>query len=633
MNRNFGDTRILSINLSSEESRIEYYPTLTELFFGGRGVNQGILLEKGIDRDERGIPRRLVFGPGSLAGSLAPAATRSNIDSGNMFNAGIGSGSIGGRIGPYLRFAGYDHLVLEGRATKPKYILIEGERASLKDASALWGKTISQTDEILRSRYPKAAILYIGPAGENLVRMASIHSDLYRTQGRCGLGMILGAMKIKAIVIPETSGQLIVKDPKAFNTTAQIMFQKIRSQKEMLNVLSSAGLTGSMGTWLPLQNPVRNYQDVFLTPEVQEKLGSSAYEKLASKSAETCLNCPINCDVVLTIKDGPYIGTTWAGVEGNVQWDFGSRLGIDDIETTIKLHQVCTDLGLDADSTSVAIAWAFECYQRGVLHLQDTDGLALEWGNGEAALELLWKIARREGCGDLLAEGCKKAAEKVGQGSLAWAMQVKGQDLAEPLRAEIGWALGVVVSPRGGSHTRGAPLPFATPPMTEPYDPISYEGQANRVVLTEKLHAMADCLGLCIIPSQWACEAWPGLKDYAELYCAASGREFDLEDVLKRAEDVVSLEKIFNQIHAGFSRSDDYPPDRSINEAIPSGPYKGQKLSIPKWDKMLDEYYKLHGWDIASGQIEEHELSRILDSIRQAIKGTNPSPDFYSQHS
>jgi aldehyde:ferredoxin oxidoreductase len=519
-----------------------------------------------------------------------------------MFNAGIGSGNIGGTIGRNLRLSGYDHLVLEGRARDPVYLFVDESGVQFLDARHLWGKPIDEVDEVLRNEHGSdVALLYIGPAGENLVRSAAIVSNKYRTQGRCGLGLILGAMRVKAIVIPNASGKMKLGNLHLFNETVKRMLEKINSKPEIVEMLSN-GLASTMDIWLGLLNPVRNFQDGYLDPEEQQALSGESYAKYATKNPDPkrCPTCPVQCNAVYSVPDGPYKGTTWSGVEGDVQWDFGARLGIIDVGATIMLHALCTKLGLDVDSVSGVIAWAFESYQRGVLTEADTDGLQLEWGNLEVVKELLYRIAAREGVGNLLAEGSLKAAATVGQGSEAWAIHIKGQDNAEPLRAEKGWALGCGVSPRGGGHTRGAPMPNCTPPMPDPYDPTSYDGQAERVVRTERLHAMLDCLGLCNIPSQWLNEAYPGPEDYALLFSAA--------------EDAVMIEKIYNQVNAGFDRSDDYPPARFMQEPLPRGPMKGQVLEREKWDQMLDEYYCLHNWDPVTGKIPASEVHRILDS-------------------
>lgn len=614
MDRIFGDTRILTVNLWNQEAKVESYPILTEFFLGGRGVNQSILLEKGVDRDERGIPSRIVFGAGSFAGSSFPGSNRLNIDSGNAYSAGIGSGNIGGKVAVWLRFCGYDHLVLEGRLKTPKYLLIQEDGVLFIDASDLWGKTISQTDEVLRSKYGKdVSILYIGPAGENLVKMASIHSDKYHVQGRCGLGMILGAMKLKAIVFPKTKGVLSFADHESFKKNVNLMTKKIISQKELVNAMSSRGLISFMDGWHSFGMPFRNFQDEAMSMEKNKNFTAELFGKMARESARSCFGCPVNCDVIYSVINGLSHITEWAGVQGDAAWSFGSNLDVIDPAASIKLDVLCTDLGLDIDSTGPCIAWAFECYQRGVLSLKETGGLPLEWGNVNAIEKVLYLIAKREGIGNLLAEGSKKASEKVGKGSEAWAMHLKGQDLAEPLRAEKGWALGVVISPRGGGHLRGAPLPETS------FDPNSYEGQAERVIRTERLQAVADCLGLCNILSQWVHKDFPGLEDYRGLYNAASGKSLSFDELENMAENVVALEKIYNQLHAGFDRSNDYAPARSMTEPMLSGPFKGQKLDLDKWDKMLSEYYRLHEWDENTGKVKEAKISRIFNSIRKAL--------------
>ncbi len=620
MDRKFGESRILTIDLSSQSSELEVMDGLVGRFFGGRGINQSIILAKGVNRDETGIPRRLVLGAGSLTGSHVPGATRMNVDSGNMYNAGIGSGNVGGKLGVYMRFAGYDHLILEGRAQNPRVLVIEKDRISFVDASHLWGRTISQTDELLRQSFGKEiSTLCIGPAGENLVRMASMHVDKYRTQGRCGLGSILGAMKVKAIVVPKALGKLLVADQKKFDQVAERMRKKINLNRDVVTAISETGLLGTMGAWLQLSMPYKNCQDEFLSPAQQKKFDGDSFTRFATKSARTCFACPVNCDVIYSLPQGRYKGTSWAAVEGDAAWDFGSNLDILDPEAIIMLHTTCTDLGLDIDSTGVCIAWAIESFQRKTLTRKDTDGLVLKWNDPEKVRILLHKIAHREGLGNLLAEGNKKAAEKVGRGSEGWAMHMKGQDLAEPMRADKGWALGVAVSQRGGTHLRGAPMPNCTPPLSDPYDPSSYEGQAERVVRTEKLHAANDCLGLCSILSQWVSEAWPGFDDYAGLVSAGSGKSISPKELLDILEEVVTLERLYNQVHAGFTRSDDYPPSRSMDEPLPRGPLKGQRLVPENWNRMLDEYYLIHGWDPATGTIPKERVKDMMRRIRKAF--------------
>jgi len=622
MDRKFGETRILTIDLGSGETRLDECRKFTEMYLGGRAVNQCILLQRGVDRDEAGIPNRLVIAPGSLVGSSAPSAARTSIDSGNMFNKGIGSGNIGGKIGAYLRFNGYDHLVLEGRAETPKYVFIEEEHVSLKDAGRIWGKTISETDEALRKLHGnEVAMLYIGPAGENLVRTSCIISDKYRAQGRCGLGMILGAMRVKAIVVSKASGRFEMADREGFEAEVARLYGKINNLSEIFEDLGQNGLASKSDLWLQIAMPVKNFQDEYFPPEKQKAFAPEAMASLSTgKGAKGCYQCRIGCDVFMRIPEGAGAGIEWAGVEGNPMWDFGSKLDIIDPGATTYLHVLCNEWGLDEDNTSGAMSWAYECFERDVLTEKDTEGLRLEWGNVDAAVKLIERIAKREGIGNLLADGAKLAAEKVGQGSEGWAIHVKGQDLAEPLRVDKAWALACVVSPRGGTHTRGAPIPFATPPVPEVYDPASYKGQVKRVIRCERMHAMQDALGLCSVPSQWLSEILPGIEDYGRLFSAAIGREMTDEDSSLAGEKIMVLEKIFNQVHGDFDRKDDYPPPRTMNEPVSDGTYKGERLILEEWDKMLDEYYDLHGWHRLSGKVPEKTVKQILMSVNQACK-------------
>lgn len=622
MDRKFGETRVLTVDLDSGKTCVDECPEFTEMYIGGRGVNQCILLQRGVERDKAGIPNRLVIGPGSLVGSAAPSAARTSIDSGNMFNEGIGSGNIGGNIGAYLRFNGYDHLVLEGKAATPKYLFIEGERVSLQDAGRIWGKTISETDETLRKLHgTDAAMVYIGPGGENLVRTSCIVSDKYRAQGRCGLGMVLGAMRVKAIVVAKASGRFEMADQERFEAEVARLYEKINILSELFEDLGQVGLASKSDLWLEIAMPVRNSQDEYFPPEKQKAFAPAAMASFSTgKGAKGCYRCRVGCDVFMRISEGIGAGTEWAGVEGNPMWDFGSKLDIMDPGATTYLHVLCNEWGLDEDNTSGAMSWAYECFERGVLTEKDTGGLKLKWGNAEAAVKLIEMIAKREGIGDLLAEGSRLAAEKVGQGSERWAIHIKGQDLAEPLRVDKGWALGCVVSPRGGGHTRGAPVPFATPPVPEVYDPVSYQGQAERVIRCERMHALQDGLGLCSVPSQWLSECLPGVEDYGRLFSAAIGREMTDENSSLAGERIMILEKIFNQIYAGFDRSDDYPPTRIMNEPVSDGPYKGERLIPEEWDKMLDEYYGLHGWDRTNGKVPEDTIKQVIIAVGQACK-------------
>lgn len=323
------------------------------------------------------------------------------------------------------------------------------------------------------------------------------------------------------------------------------------------------------------------------------------------------------------------------GLEANDLWNFGGRLAIDYAPAILKAHHLCNEYGLDQDNAAGSIAWAFECYQKGLISKEEADGLCLEWGDYEVVLELLRKMAYREGFGDLLAEGSKRASEMVGRGS-EFAVHVKGQDSMEPMRACKGWALGCAVSTRGGSHTRGANLIelYSELPkevservwgISEVPDQYSYRDKAKLVVYYERLQAIVDSLGICLLCSNWGGPDQLDPEDLAELYSVAVGREVTGEDLMFIGERIHNVEKAFNVLHAGFGREDDYPPSRFMVEPIRSGPARGEVLDKAQFDRMLDQYYEIHGWDKGTGwqkkaQLEGLGLSEVARDIERKGK-------------
>ena len=286
---------------------------------------------------------------------------------------------------------------------------------------------------------------------------------------------------------------------------------------------------------------------------------------------------------------------------------------------------------MDIDNTSSVIAWAFECYQKGIISQKDTDGLRLEWGNHQAVIELIKEIAYRDGFGDILAEGCYRASKIIGRGSEKYCVHVKGQDLMEEIRYAKGWALGVVVAERGGTHTRGAPLTDLSGVPSEvgeemwgvptSNDPTSYTGKAKIVAYYERFHAVLDSLGICYNTTNWMEPGLPGPEDYAEAFSAASGLEISSEDLMKIGEQIHNIGKAFNILHAGFTRKNDYPPKRLLEEPVRSGPFKGARLSQEEWDKMLDEYYELHNWNKKTSWCTRKGLENLgLNDVASLLK-------------
>jgi aldehyde:ferredoxin oxidoreductase len=386
-------------------------------FLGGRGINQWILYKETKPWVTPYEPaNRLIFGTSPLVGTLASGACRLNVDAKSPFTGGIGSSNSGGHFAPELRFAGWDHMVIEGKAQKPVYIWINNGRVEIKGALHIWGRTTWETDDMIKEDLgdPSVQTACIGPAGENLVRTACIIINRSRAAGRCGLGAVMGSKNLKAIAVKGT-GSLEPSDPEGFMDAVEESWERLK--KSM-----GAKLLEKYGTTLvsPLNNfslmPMRNFQDGHMHPSKLEKISEENFVKYQEGSL-SCFGCPLHCGHFYRIKQGPYAGEACEGLEGNSISDFGCRFDIDYAPAILKAHSICNQYGLDIDNASCAIAWAFELYQRGILTKKDTDGYKLEWCNHEIVIELLKKMTHREGIGDILAEGCKKGL-KVGRQGL-----------------------------------------------------------------------------------------------------------------------------------------------------------------------------------------------------------------------
>jgi len=442
----------------------------------------------------------------------------------------------------------------------------------------------------------------------------------------------MGSKNLKAVVV-RGSGSVEVAHAERFmrmvdKAWGMIDVSKNANQRRAWGQFRSPELFNDLG-----QLPVKNFQDDYLNPNIFEKINPLLYKKEFEVGRMSCFVCPIYCSHFYKIKEGPYAGLACEGFELNDILNFVGKLEIDYPPAVIKLHSLCSEFGLDQDNASGAIAWAFECYQRGIVTQGDTDGLKLEWGDYEVVAELLKKIAYREGIGNLLAEGSKRASEIIGKGSEKFAIHIKGQDSIEALRGSgRSWALGCVVSTRGGTHTRGANLIES---MVIPEDvckriwgisgiegPLSYRNKALLVVYYERMQAILDSLGICLFASNWSSPDLLGPDDLAQLYSAATGSEINEDELMSFGERLHHIEKVFNVLHSGFDRKDDYPPQRFMEEPIKSGPLKGERLIEEEWDSILDEYYRFHKWDEQTGWptrkcLEDLELKELADDLAE----------------
>lgn len=598
--------KILRVDLSSNKVSTEDTERYARRFIGGRAINSFILLNEMKPQTKWSDPENmLIFGVGCLVGTLVPGACRVSVDTKSAFNNGKGSANFGGHFGPELKYAGFDNVVITGKAEAPVYLWIHDGSAELRDASSIWGKTTYETEEILQQELgdTRIEVASIGPAGENLVRGSCIIGDCAKAAGGSGVGCVMGSKKLKALAV-RGHGEVRVAHPARFLDAVNTALKKIKDSPSSASwrrgIIQSFYYPESKG-W-DFSVIVRNGQDEYWPMGKRVKLvGKETGVPKYKKRVSACFSCPIGCMPFFEIADGKYKGTKGTGYWINSAW-YSERLDVDDPASSIKFQLLANQLGLDGDMASVVLSWAFECYEKGLLTKAETDGLELEWGNEDAMVKMVEKLAYREGIGDFLADGVKEASWKLGRGSERFAIHMKGQDSADPYRIRKGWGLGLSTSPVAGRHLRGA---VSTPDVSGPrglaFSPTEYENQPQAVFWQAQVKEIEDMTGVCVYMGSFLGAHALELSDYAELTSSATGIDLTEEEFMLVGRRSYNLEKAFNTIHANFGREDDYPPRRYMEEPVKSGPYAGHKCDKEKWDEMLDMFYELHGWDKTTG--------------------------------
>jgi len=508
----------------------------------------------------------------------------------------IASSNSGGFFGAELKSAGYDMIILEGRAESPVYIAIEDEKIEIKDASHLWGKLVSETTETLKAEYgDKAKVLCIGPGGEKLVRFAAVINDYDRAAGRSGVGAVMGSKNVKAVVVRGTKGVKVADEAKVKDVVAE----KIKILRE--NPVTGEGLP-AYGTAILVNIinehgifPVANFQKAY-TPHADKISGETMAQTILTKK-HACFRCPIACGRVVRIK-GKEIG----GPEYETVWAFGADCEVYDLEAIAEANFWCNEYGIDTISAGATIASAMELYQRGYIKDEDIakDGLSLKFGDPEAIVGWTIKIGKREGFGDKLAEGSYRLCELYGVPELS--MSVKKQELpAYDPRGVQGHGLAYATSNRGGCHVRGYLISAEILGIPQKLDRFSLEGKAKWAKLFQDLTAVIDSIGMCLFTS-FALT----LKDYTELVNAICGADYTEETLLKAGERIYNLERLFN-LKAGIDPSQDTLPKRILEEPIPEGPSKG---AVHKLSELLPQYYQVRGWD-EKGYPKEETLKNL----------------------
>jgi aldehyde:ferredoxin oxidoreductase len=601
--------RILWIDLTERTSRVEpldpYLP-----WVGGRGVNQRLLFDLvGKNVHPLDPENVLILGSGAMNGTLVPGSGRLSIDFKNLITGGVGSANCGGRFSAEMKYAGYDHIVIQGRAAHPIYLFIQNQHIHFRDASDLWGHDTWATDRLIQEKEkdPLVSTLTIGPAGEKGVRFACIIGDRGRAAAYGGSGAVMGSKNLKAVAVRGKGSPVRVARPGAFMERLRTFRREVFERSRAVRVHREGGTLGAyvlQGEKRP--HGVKNLREEFWSDGSIQNVTRDKFDPFMTRR-HSCFGCPVYCLAIYRVKD-----FLCEGIQANSLRAFGSNMDVTCAEDVLHAHGLCNLYGLDTDQTSASIAWAIECFEKEIINPKDTDGLILRFGDGRCVAQLIEKIAKREGLGDILAQGVDEASRRIGRGSEELAALVKKSSIMEQgMRSHRAWALGIVTSSRGTGHLRGAPgLEFQKIPpeasqkilqIGDISDPTSYRNKPALVVWQERYKGIIDMVGLCALPSMWMDITLYSPDDIAGLLSDLTGESYSGKGLMHVGEKLQTLERTFNLLHAGLGRADDMPPRKFMEIPVHAGIFKGQRIDLEEWNRMLDEYYHLHGWDRESG--------------------------------
>jgi aldehyde:ferredoxin oxidoreductase len=597
------------IDLSKKKITIKQTPdSLKKLFLGGRGLNSYYLykmIKPGIDPFSP--DNVLIFGTGFLTGTLVPNSSRYNVSAKSPETSILGDANSGGYFAAELRYAGFDRLIILGKAKRPSYLYVNDGNIEIKDANEYWGMDTSEVQQSLRKDLGQVEAAVCGVAGENLVRFACVRTGVKNAAGRCGLGAVMGSKQLKAVAARGTRG-IEIAHPEE-------MLEVVEELKEYIMNSKITSILGSVGT--PLLYEVSNTLGAIRTKNSQlnawsESLNADVIETLVDKMI-SCSSCIVHC------RHRNKLGGE--GPEYTALGLLGANLGIDDPAHVIELSNVCNELGLDISSTGTILGWIFELYERKIIDKTITEE-ELHFGDFELAKRLIYKISRREGFGDILAESTRNV-ERFGEKSADYLIAVKGLPQSDPhdCRYIKSFALGIATASRGADHLRSRPtleiflkLPQEVKEKIYgkgvPNDPTSYEAKEKPVYFSDNIFAVIDSLGIC----KFICHGFnsPHFIDYTwmkRLIHSAVGWQFKESDLQEIGKRVIDVERMFNN-REGISRKHDTLPKRYFDDPMPLNVAKGHHIDRKEFDNLLSRYYKIRSWDY-NGQVKKERVKEL----------------------
>ncbi|MBS7608296.1 MAG: aldehyde ferredoxin oxidoreductase family protein [Candidatus Bathyarchaeia archaeon] len=584
--------RVLHVDLTTGKTRTEpLNEDYAKKYIGGIGLGMRLWLDyskAGVDPFSPENP--LVLATGPTSGSVWPTGGNGHaFVSKSPQSYGIAEAKSHGSFGTELKRAGYDAVVFHGRAEKPVYVWIDDDSVQILDASHLWGKSPAETEDMIKEElgdyYIRVAA--IGPAGEKLVRIACIINEKSRAAGRCGLGAVMGSKNLKAIAVRGTKDVMVAKPDEFLEFVKEFhermkgpATKKYRTLGTPENVLVHNALHCM---------PTRNYNNAHF--EAAEKVSGEYLNERYVAKIIGCSSCAMRCEHVCVVNEGPYKGAM-ARVEYEPLWAMGPYCGIDRLDAIIKGSELCNYYGIDSISAGVIVGFAMDCFENGILTVKDMDGIEARFGNHEAMVKLIEKIGKREGIGDILAEGVKFAAEKIGKGAEKLAQHIKGVEVTGyDLRCLKTAALGFAVSFRGADHNRHGAYAFD---VKGKFNRLTYEkGRAKAVKDIEDVYTVIDSLIICKFSRG---TYYKEFEDLAKLYTLVTGWETTPEEMRLKGERINNLARVIN-VREGLGRKDDTLPWKVMNVPIPDeGPSKGAYVTKEELELMLDDYYEVRGW-------------------------------------
>lgn len=608
---------VLRVDLTNQRiSVLRVSPEVQRSLVGGVGIAAKILLDEVQSScDPLGPANRLILTAGPLVG-VFPGGVKWTVCAKSPATGIWGESSASGFWGCELRRAGFESIVVQGTADNPVWLNVREGEARIEKASHLWGKeTIEAAHEIQRDlNDPKARVACIGPAGEKLVRCASIVTDESRVCGRAGMGAVMGSKKLKAVSVRGTN-KIPVADERMLRELSRKAHEYVKEPKAWswtparVEGVSADGTARSVESLEKMGGlPVRNWTAGSF-PEATNITGSTM-SKTILKSKSTCPMCGlITCWRGIEVKSGEYAPISGRGPEYETCAALGSLCMNANLEAVAKANDLCNRFGIDTISAGVSIAFAMECYEKGIITKADTEGAELRWGDSDAIIEMVRQIGNSEGFGAILGQGVRNAAEKIGRGAEKYAMHVKGLEMSlhEPRRW---WSMGLAYSTsnRGACHLQGTPLylewGLLQPEFGYPEKLTSFtiEGKAAATKFHQDLGAVMTALGMCSFVSSGVVP-WTII---APAYSAVTGVEVDHWGLLKLGERIWNLKRLFN-VKMGVTQKDDTLPRRFLDEPLREGPTAGKTLPL---EPMLKEYYELRGWN-AQGRPKDAKLAEL----------------------